>query len=286
MPGRDDVDSSRVQKAVAFIRSCGQEPLTLKVIARHVGMSPFHFQKKFKAVVGLTPRQFLEARRLEALRGELRDRASVTDAIYTAGFGSGSRVYERVDTRLGMTPGEYRAGGQGVSISYAMADSAIGRMMVGATDRGLCFVQFADSDSELLEFLRREYPLADIAPMGATYPDHFRDWMAALENHLKGYQPHLNLPTDVRATAFQMKVWRYLQSIPYATVRSYSDVAAGIGQPSAARAVARACAANRLALVIPCHRVIRGTGALGGYKWGIERKRVLIDKERTAAAMK
>lgn len=168
MPGRNDLDSSRVQKAVAFIRSCGQEPLTLKIIANHVGMSPFHFQKKFKAVVGLTPRQFLEAWRLEALRGELRDRASVTDAIYTAGFGSGSRVYERVDTRLGMTPGEYRAGGQGVSISYAMADSAIGRMMVGATDRGLCFVQFADSDSELLELLRREYPLADTAPMGAT----------------------------------------------------------------------------------------------------------------------
>jgi AraC family transcriptional regulator of adaptative response/methylated-DNA-[protein]-cysteine methyltransferase len=260
--------------------------LTLKVIANHVGMSPFHFQKKFKAVVGLTPRQFLEAWRLEVLRGELRDRASVTDAIYTAGFGSGSRVYERVDTRLGMTPGEYRAGGQGVSISYAMADSAIGRMMVGATDRGLCFVQFADSDSELLELLRREYPLADTAPMGATYPDHFREWMAALEKHLKGYQPHLNLPTDVRATAFQMKVWRYLQSIPYASVQSYSEVAAGIGQPSAARAVARACAANRLALVIPCHRVIRGTGVLGGYKWGIERKRVLIDKERTSAAMK
>jgi len=215
MPGRDDLDSSRIQKAVAFIRSCRQERLTLKVIARHVGMSPFHFQRKFKAVVGLTPRQFLEARRLEALRGELRDRASVTDAIYTAGFGSGSRVYERVDTRLGMTPGEYRAGGQGVSISYAMTDSAVGRMMVGATDRGLCFVQFADSDSELLELLRREYPLADIAPMGATYPDHFQEWMAALENHLKGCQPHLNLPTDVRATAFQMKVWSYLQSIPY-----------------------------------------------------------------------
>jgi AraC family transcriptional regulator of adaptative response/methylated-DNA-[protein]-cysteine methyltransferase len=122
--------------------------------------------------------------------------------------------------------------------------------------------------------------------MGAMYPDHFREWMAALENHLKGYQPNLNLPTDVRATAFQMKVWRYLQSIPYATVQSYSEVAAGIGQPLAARAVARACAANRLALVIPCHRVIRGTGALGGYKWGIERKRVLIDKERTAVAMK
>lgn len=285
MPGRD-LDDSRIQRSVVFIRSRIQERLTLKVLADHVGMSAFHFQRKFKAIVGLTPRQFLEASRLEALRGELRERDSVTDAIYAVGFGSGSRVYERVDTRLGMTPGEYRAGGRGIAISYAVVDSVVGRMMVGATDRGLCFVQFADSDAKLLELLRSEYPSAEIVPMGTEFPDHFRKWMGALGDYLKGDQPHLDLPTDVRATSFQTKVWRYLQSIPYASLRSYSEVAAGVGRPSAVRAVARACASNRLALVIPCHRVIRGTGELGGYKWGIERKRVLIDLERTSAARK
>jgi AraC family transcriptional regulator of adaptative response/methylated-DNA-[protein]-cysteine methyltransferase len=273
-----------VRKAIEFMRSHWEETPALEEIARHVGMSPFHFQRRFKAAVGVTPRQYLEACRLEALRGELRRGNSVTDAIYAAGFGSASRVYERVDTRLGMTPAQYRQGGRGVSISYATAECALGRLMIGATDRGLCFVQFGDTDSELLEMLEREYPAARITPMGDDYPEQFRNWMRALRAHLDGTRPSLDLPLDVRATAFQMKVWRYLQSIPYADVQSYSEVAAGIGQPAAARAVARACARNPVALVIPCHRVIRGTGELGGYRWGVERKRALIDNERRARA--
>jgi AraC family transcriptional regulator, regulatory protein of adaptative response / methylated-DNA-[protein]-cysteine methyltransferase len=189
-------------------------------------------------------------------------------------------VYERVDTRLGMTPAEYRSGGEKVTISYVCVDSVLGRMMIGATDRGLCFVQFAASDEELLAMLRAEYSAARCEPMQEPFAPEFENWMTALRDHLDGQQPRLDLPIDVRATAFQMKVWQYLQSIPYGSVQSYTEVAAGLGQPTAARAVARACAQNRVALAIPCHRVIRGTGELGGYRWGLERKRVLIDVER------
>lgn len=153
-------------------------------------------------------------------------------------------------------------------------------MMIGATDRGLCFVQFAACDEDLLALLRAEYPAARLEPMRAPYPQPFERWMTALREHLAGQQTQLDLPLDLRATAFQMKVWRYLQSIPYGSVQSYSEVAAAVGRPQGARAVARACAANRVALVIPCHRVIRGTGELGGYRWGLDRKRALIDRER------
>jgi len=260
----------RIRKVCDYIRAHSEENLRLDSLAERASLSRFHFQRSFKAVVGLTPRQFVEASRLEKLKGHLRERPSrlrarpsVTDAIYDAGFGSSSRVYERVDTRLGMTPAQYREGGKDVAISYVSVDSVLGRMMIGATDRGLCFVQFAECDEDLLALLRAEYPAARL-----------------LREHLAGQQPRLDLPLDLRATAFQMKVWRYLQSIPYGSVQSYSEVAAAVGRPQAARAVARACAANRVALVIPCHRVIRGTGELGGYRWGLDRKRALIDQER------
>jgi AraC family transcriptional regulator of adaptative response/methylated-DNA-[protein]-cysteine methyltransferase len=157
-------------------------------------------------------------------------------------------------------------------------------MMIGATDRGLCFVQFGDHEQKMLEQLRREYPAATIAPMGTPHPAEFDRWIEALTNHLAGNQPKLDLPLDIRATAFQMRVWNYLQSIPYGDVKSYSEVAAGIGQPAATRAVARACATNPVAIAIPCHRVIRGTGELGGYRWGMARKRALIDRERSVRA--
>ena len=175
---------------------------------------------------------------------------------------------------------QYRRGGQGVAITYATATTALGLLTIGATDRGICFVQFGDSEEELSAALRREYPAAQIVPMARPHPPEFENWMAALTKHLAGNQPRLDLPLDIRATAFQMRVWNYLQAIPYGEVQSYGEVAAGIGKPSAVRAVARACASNTVALAIPCHRVIRGTGELGGYRWGLERKRALIDLER------
>lgn len=277
-------DDGRMQAACDFIRAHSEEPLSLEEMSRQAGLSPYHFLRRFKAYTGLTPKQFLDGCRLDALKGHLRRRGSVTDAIYEAGFGSSSRVYEKVDTRLGMTPKQYRSGGARVSISYVAEQTPVGLMMMGATDRGLCFVQFGDSEAELIEMLRAEYPQAELRPMAEPYPEQFRAWMQALAAHLAGEQPSLQLPVDLRATAFQWKVWRYLQTIPFAEVQSYAEVAQAIGQPTAARAVARACATNRVAIVIPCHRVIRGTGELGGYRWGLERKRALLDGERAARA--
>ncbi|BDC51538.1 hypothetical protein F183_A38540 [Bryobacterales bacterium F-183] len=285
-PGAQNGLMEQIERVCAYVREHLDETIPLATMAKLAGMSTFHFQRTFKKVTGVTPRQYVEARRLELLRGELRNpRRSVTDAIYEAGFGSSSRVYEKVDTRLGMTPAAYRAGGAGVRISWASTDSPLGRMMMGATDRGLCFVQFAETDDALLAMLRAEYPAAEIAPMAEPRDPQFDVWMEGLARHVRGEQPSETLPVDVRATAFQRKVWEYLQQkVVAGEVQSYAEVAEGIGEPRAARAVARACASNRVAMVIPCHRVIRGTGELGGYKWGVERKRTLLDAERAASS--
>ena len=183
-----------------------------------------------------------------------------------------------------MTPMEYRAGGQDIEIAYAEAETVLGLMMIGATDRGLCFLQFGEDKEALLEGLRAEYPRARLVPMADPAPPEFRQWIERLNQHLEGQAVDLRLPIHVRATAFQIKVWKYLQSIPSGQVQSYTEVAEAIGQPKAARAVARACASNRVAIAIPCHRVIRGDGVLGGYKWGLARKRSLIDTERRTAS--
>ena len=258
---------------------CG-EPLDLAALAKRAGLSRFHLQRTFKAAVGVTPKQYLEAQRLAKLKKELRRAKDVTSAVYEAGFGSSSRVYERADSRLGMTPKQYRRGGDGVSITYATVESPVGLAMMGATDRGVCFVQFGDTREQLLDALRREYPAATLEAAADPPRREFRQWMDELAAHLAGSRPALELPLDIQATAFQMRVWDYLRSIPYGRTQSYRQVAAGIGAPAAVRAVAGACAANRVALVIPCHRVIRGTGDAGGYRWGLERKRALLDRER------
>jgi AraC family transcriptional regulator, regulatory protein of adaptative response / methylated-DNA-[protein]-cysteine methyltransferase len=278
-----ETPSAAVQEICRYIAQHCDEPLDLATLAARAGLSRFHLQRTFKAAVGVTPKQYLEARRMERLKTGLRRARDVTEAVYEAGFGSASRVYERADTRLGMTPKQYRQGGEGVSITYATAESPAGLLMIGATDRGLCFVQFGETAEALLDALRREYPAAQTVPMSRPHPPAFRHWMQALTDYLGGGRPLPDLPLDIRATAFQMRVWNYLRAIPYGQVQSYGEVAAGIGQPSATRAVARACAGNTVALAIPCHRVIRGTGELGGYRWGLTRKRALIDMERGAA---
>jgi AraC family transcriptional regulator of adaptative response/methylated-DNA-[protein]-cysteine methyltransferase len=264
-------------------RECdGGAPLTLPVLAARVGLSPAHLQRTFRAAVGVSPRRYAELCRLERLKGELRGGDSVTGAIYAAGFGSSSRVYERAPSRLGMTPGEYRAGGKGVAITYATAETALGTLLLAATDRGLCFVQLGGTVPELLARLRREYPQADVRKMDEAYSPAFHAWMEALYQHVQNGAPHGDLPIDVRASAFQERVWTFLRSIPWGETRSYAEVAAGIGAPRATRAVARACATNPVALAIPCHRVIRGDGNLAGYRWGTERKRQLLARERSA----
>ena len=274
---------ARIRKACELITQHVDEPLSLKQLAKAIGQSPFHFQRSFKAAVGLTPKEFHQAERVRLLKAGLTSGHSVTEAIYDAGFGSSSRVYERVDTRLGMTPLQDRQGGRGLTISHATAQTPLGLLMIGATDRGICFIQFGTSEKKLEAELVAEYPQATHAPMPKTQAATFEAWMHALGAYLEGSKASLDLPLDVRGTAFQMRVWRYLQTIPYGEVQSYSEVARGIGQPTATRAVAQACASNTIALAIPCHRVIRGNGELGGYRWGLARKRTLIDRERSGS---
>jgi AraC family transcriptional regulator of adaptative response/methylated-DNA-[protein]-cysteine methyltransferase len=275
---------ARIREICREIEARPEETHDLAALAARAGLSRFHLQRSFKSAVGLSPKQYLEACRVRKLKQSLRESRDVAGAVYDAGYGSSSRVYERADTRLGMTPAQYRHGGRGVAITWAAVDSPLGLMMIGATDRGLCSVQFGASENALLRSLRREYPEAGLQPMATPRPPEFQQWIDALVRHLEGTQPRLDLPLDIQATAFQMRVWNYLQSIPYGEVQSYSEVAAGIGQPTAVRAVARACATNRVAIAIPCHRVIRGTGELGGYRWGMARKRALIDLERRGAS--
>lgn len=276
----------RIRRLCEYIRQSCQtgESLDLQELSRQVNLSPFHLQRTFKAMMGVSPKEYVEACRMEALKTQLRSRDSVTTAIYEAGFNSTSRVYERIDTRLGMTPSQYRAGGKDVNISYVSIETPLGPMLAGATDRGLCFLQFGESTAGLLDALRKEYPAAVVAEMERPFPEQFDRWMKSLSRYLRREQIRLDVPIDVRATAFQLKVWRYLQSIPYGEVQSYAEVANAMGNPRATRAVANACASNRIAIVIPCHRVIRANGELGGYRWGVERKRVLIDAERSCRA--
>src|SRR5271170_412578 len=261
-PAGEDPTVMRIRESCRYIETRSDETLGLEELAAQARMSASHFHRTFKAVVGLTPKQYLDAARLQKLKKNLKDSGDVIEAVYEAGYGSLSRIYERADTRLGMTPNQYRKGGQNVSITYVTIESPLGLIMVGATDRGLCFLQFADTREGLLAMLEKEYPSARLEAMNKPYHADFQKWVEALNDYLAGTQLQLDLPLDIRATVFQIRVWNYLQTIPYGEVQSYSEVAAGIGRPTAVRAVARACAANTVALVIPCHRVIRGTGEL------------------------
>jgi AraC family transcriptional regulator of adaptative response/methylated-DNA-[protein]-cysteine methyltransferase len=275
--GRDPM-TGKVEALAAFIRVHADEPLPLTRLADEAGMSPFHLQRSFKAVLGVSPREYHAAERLKAFKAALREGDSVLGATFEAGYGSTSRVYEQVDGGLGMTPSAYRAGGAGEVIVYAVRETALGALMMAATDRGVCFVQFGDGG--LLEQLRAEFPKADLRAAGEDARLPLDDWMSALDDHLSRAAPRPDLPLDLRGTAFQVKVWRFLLSVKPGEVVSYGELAAGVGAPRAVRAAASACAANRLAVLIPCHRALRSDGGLGGYRWGLERKRALLEAER------
>ncbi len=252
---------------------------SLAELGAELNVSPHHLQRTFKSVTGITPRQYAAAHRLKQFKASVKDGAAVTGAIYEAGYGSSSRLYENAAAQLGMTPATYHRGGKGMNINYTIVDSYLGRLLVAATERGVCAVQFGDTDDELAAALAAEYPAASISRADTG----LSEWVAALLRHLDGAQPALDLPLDLQATAFQTRVWAELRRIPYGTTRAYKEIAAAIGQPTATRAVARACATNPVALVTPCHRVVRGDGQRGGYRWGLARKETLLAQEQRRA---
>jgi len=264
-----------VQRVCRAIAANPEESPTLASLGAAVGLSPFHMQRTFKRVMGITPRQYADACRMDRLKGELRKGEAVTSALYGAGYGSPSRLYERAPAHLGMTPAVYRRGGAGMRIQYTVVPCPLGLLLVAATERGICAITLGDADDALADGLTREYPAAAIARDDSGLDSA----VAAIIRHLHGQEPHLDLPLDLQATAFQWRVWEALQAIPYGSTRSYGEIARAIGQPTAARAVAQACATNRVALAIPCHRVVRDNGEVGGYRWGIERKRTLLAQE-------
>ena len=278
------VGPSRAEECVArareFLDAHPGESITLEHLGREVGMSPHHLQRTFKRLAGVTPREYAAARRLDRFRSHLKRGDTVSRATYEAGYGSGSRVYEQADARLGMTPAAYRRGGRGMRVRFTIVDSPLGRLLVGATEKGVCAVTLGESDVALEAALRGEYPAASIERDDSGQDE----WVAAIVRYLSvAPVAGLDVPLDVQATAFQWRVWKALREIPPGNTRSYSAIAAELGVPTAARAVARACARNPLALVVPCHRVVRGNGELGGYRWGVERKRQLLAREAAAA---
>jgi AraC family transcriptional regulator of adaptative response/methylated-DNA-[protein]-cysteine methyltransferase len=269
-----------MQAIAAFISAHAGEPLSLKSLADKAGLSPFHLQRSFKAVIGVSPKAYHAAERLKTFKSRLRAGESVTTATYEAGYGSTSRVYERVDGALGMTPSAYRAGGAGETIVFAVRATALGELLMAATERGVCSVAFGTNADALETQLRAEFPRAIVQPASSDAESPLDGWMAALDAHLSAGGPRPDLPLDLRGTAFQIRVWRFLLGVKPGDVVRYSEIAAGIGAPRAVRAAAGACAANRLAVLIPCHRALRANGELGGYRWGLERKRALLDAER------
>ena len=257
-----------------------EAPVTLPELSKRIGLSPFHLQRMFKRATGLSPREYQSARRMQHVKSGLRKGDDVTTALYDAGFGSPSRLYEKAPQQLGMTPGTYRRGGVGAVITFAIAPTPLGRLLVAATERGLCSVRFGENAAELERDLRNEFHAAELHRDDGG----MKKYVEPLQAVIRGENTTIDLPLDVRATAFQMKVWEKLRQIPRGETRSYGEIARSIGKPEAVRAVAHACASNPVALAVPCHRVIRNTGDLAGYRWGLERKKKLLDRERSPAS--
>jgi AraC family transcriptional regulator of adaptative response/methylated-DNA-[protein]-cysteine methyltransferase len=236
------------------------QPLTLMAMSEQVNVSPHHLQRTFKRIMGISPRQYAEAWRVRRLKKLFKEGETITSALYEVGYGSSSRLYERASSRLGMTPGAYLRGGRGMRIRYTIVNCPLGRLLVAATEKGVCAVSIGKSDEPLEAALSSEYPAAEIHRDRAG----LNEYMIALLKYFDAKQPHLDLPLDLQVTAFQWRVYEALRSIPYGDTRTYGEIAGAIGLPSAVRAVARACATNPAAIVIPCHRVVRKDGGLGG----------------------
>jgi len=268
--------ASGVAKACRLIEDAEEMP-ALDTLAAAVGMSRFHFHRVFKAVTGLTPKAYATAHRASRVRDELTRRATVTDAIYGAGFNSNGRFYATSSKVLGMTPTDFRAGGSGASIRFAVGECSLGSILVAASEKGVCAILLGDDPDVLTRDLQDRFPKARLTGDDAE----FQRWVARVVGFVEAPRLGLDLPLDVRGTAFQQRVWQALSEIPVGSTASYAEIAETIGAPKAVRAVAQACAANTLAVAIPCHRVVRSDGVLTGYRWGVERKRALLDREAT-----
>lgn len=277
---RPDAPDLDVRRAEVVARACriiadSEEAPTLEILSAAVGLSPFHFHRMFRMVMGLTPKAYINAERAKKMRGELASGASVTAAIYGAGYGSSSRFYEHAGARLGMSASTYQTGGAGVEIRFAVGHCSLGPILVAATSRGICAIEFADDPNALVRALQDRFPKAEL--IGADRA--FERLVAQVVGAVEAPEKAAALPLDVRGTAFQERVWQALRAIPAGQTATYAEIAGRIGQPRATRAVAQACAANPAALAIPCHRVVRADGGLGGYRWGVERKDALLRRE-------
>lgn len=265
-----------VQRAARVLENESDEAVNVNTLARQVGVRIDALRRAFRQQAGLNPKQLAAALRLKRFKKLLRDGNSIADALYATGYGSASRVYERSDAQLGMTPATYQKGGKGMKIKYTTAKSSLGQVLVAATERGVSAVYLGDSEANLATELRREYPRAEIgAEKGA-----FSEWVHEVLARVEGSAPRRELPLDLQATAFQRRVWLELQKIPRGTTKTYAQVARAVGKASAVRAVARACATNPVSIVVPCHRVVRADGNLAGYRWGLRRKEELLQREQ------
>jgi AraC family transcriptional regulator, regulatory protein of adaptative response / methylated-DNA-[protein]-cysteine methyltransferase len=251
------------------------EAVSLENLSKAFALSPSHLQRTFTNIVGVSPQAYAEAQRMNKIKTALQQGDDISGSVYEAGYESASRLYSKAKKELGMTPKTYKQKGKDTLIAYTVTDSLLGKLLVAATEKGICAVRLADTEQELVETLEQEFSNADLRRDDTELANYVKAILANLEGKL----PHLDLPIDVKATAFQKRVWQELQKIPYGETRSYSDVAKAIGQPSVVRAVATACASNSVGIVIPCHRVIGANGSLSGYRWGVERKRELLKRE-------
>jgi AraC family transcriptional regulator of adaptative response/methylated-DNA-[protein]-cysteine methyltransferase len=267
------------QRVCRLIEDNQGEPITLAKLSEQVGVSSFHLQRTFKGLMGISPSRYAEECRINRFRKSVRNGGAITDAIYDAGYGSSSRLYEGAASQLGMTPATYGKGGRGAVINYAIVDCHLGSLLVAATSKGVCSVKLGDTSAQLEADLANEFPAAEIRPDERS----LGSWVQTVIDYLNHKTAHIDLPLDIQATAFQRQVWEKLRAIPYGETYSYTQVAKAIGQEKAVRAVARACATNPVALVIPCHRVIREDKSLGGYRWGLERKKQLLKVEKERA---
>ena len=279
LPDQETPRTGLVRRVCRYIQEqserSGPVP-TLAELGRAFGSSPSHLQRVFKEATGVTPRQYASAWRLDRFKANIKDGQDISTALYEAGFGSPSRLYETSEEQMGMSPGAYRKGGKGMNIYHTVVDCPMGRLLVAATDKGVCSVKLGSSGQALEQHLLAEFPSANHQPDGG----HLAIWAAEILSYLDGEKTGLDLPLDIQATAFQQQVWRMLRTIPYGETRTYQQVAQTLGKEKSSRAVGTACGANPVALVIPCHRVLRKDGGLGGYSWGLERKKSLLEMEQ------